>query len=233
MTFGPVLAFDTSAAHCAAALLRPDGTVTDRVEPMDRGQAERLFPLLEQILAEAGIGWGNLAALGVCTGPGNFTGVRIAVSAARGLALSLGVPAVGVTLFEAVEAGGEAPAALISLSAPRGLAYVQHFHDRRPDAPPRLIDPASPPDGLGLAPGALVRGHRATEIARHFGTPHFNIRAEETEPAGIAPRIARITRDRLLAGETPPRPAPLYVRPADAAPPSEAPPVILPAILPG
>ena len=55
------------------------------------------MPLLEDVLAEAGIGWRDLAAIGVGTGPGNFTGVRISVAAARGLALGLGIPAIGVT----------------------------------------------------------------------------------------------------------------------------------------
>jgi hypothetical protein len=79
-----LLAFDTSAAHCAAALLC-DGVVSVKSESMDKGQAERLMPLLEEVLAEAGLDWHDLAAVAVGTGPGNFTGVRIAVAAARGL----------------------------------------------------------------------------------------------------------------------------------------------------
>ena len=71
---------------------------------MDRGQAERLLPMLEEMLAEAGVGWRDLDGIGVVTGPGNFTGVRLAVAAARGLALALGIPAVGVTVFEALAA---------------------------------------------------------------------------------------------------------------------------------
>lgn len=85
-----ILGFDTSAAHCAAVLLRGDMVLAAQHEDMTKGQAERLMPMLEQVLAEAGAGWGDLAALGVGIGPGNFTGVRISVSAARGLALGLG-----------------------------------------------------------------------------------------------------------------------------------------------
>ena len=54
---------------------------------MEKGQAERLMPMLAEMLAEAGVGFGDLARIGVGTGPGNFTGVRISVAAARGLAL--------------------------------------------------------------------------------------------------------------------------------------------------
>ena len=92
-----ILAFDTSGPHCAAALLE-DGQITAaRCEEMAKGQAERLMPLLEEILTEAGRDWRALDRIGVGVGPGNFTGIRISVSAARGLALGLGVPAIGVS----------------------------------------------------------------------------------------------------------------------------------------
>ena len=89
---GWVLGFDTSVAHCAAALISGGQLVEAALEPMESGQSERLMPLLEGVLARAGIGWRDLVAVGVGTGPGNFTGVRISVAAARGLALGLGVP---------------------------------------------------------------------------------------------------------------------------------------------
>jgi tRNA threonylcarbamoyladenosine biosynthesis protein TsaB len=68
---------------------------------MARGQSERLVPMLEDLLAEGGVAWRDLDAIGVGIGPGNFTGIRIAVATARGLALGLRVPAVGVTGFDA------------------------------------------------------------------------------------------------------------------------------------
>ena len=82
-----ILGFDTSAAHCAAALLRGTQVIDSRLEEMSKGQAERLMPMIEEMLAAQGLAWADLAAIGVGIGPGNFTGVRIAVSAARGLAL--------------------------------------------------------------------------------------------------------------------------------------------------
>ncbi len=106
----PLLAFDTSAAHCAAALLLPDGRLIQRDEPMLKGQAERLVPMLEEVLAEGGLGWSGLAKIAVGVGPGNFTGVRISVATARGLALALGIPAVGVTRLEALAYAAPCPA---------------------------------------------------------------------------------------------------------------------------
>ena len=90
------LAFDTAAAHCAAVLLCGARVAARRHEPMQRGQAERLMPMLEEMLTEADHAWRDLDTIGVCTGPGNFTGCRIGVAAARGLAFGLGVPAIGV-----------------------------------------------------------------------------------------------------------------------------------------
>ncbi|MEN8738203.1 MAG: tRNA (adenosine(37)-N6)-threonylcarbamoyltransferase complex dimerization subunit type 1 TsaB, partial [Phaeobacter gallaeciensis] len=115
-----VLGFDTSAAHCAAALLRGDTVVAEALEPMTRGQAERLMPLLEEVLATGGATWADLDAIGVGVGPGNFTGIRIAVSAARGLALGLGVPAVGIDGFDARAATGTLP----GIPAPRDQVYA-------------------------------------------------------------------------------------------------------------
>ncbi|MCX8954637.1 tRNA (adenosine(37)-N6)-threonylcarbamoyltransferase complex dimerization subunit type 1 TsaB, partial [Ruegeria sp. NA] len=119
-----ILAFDTSAAHCAAALLRGGVIAVSRVEGMSRGQAERLMPLLQEVLTEAGCVWADLDAIGVGIGPGNFTGIRISVSAARGLALGLGVPAVGVSGFDAlIELAEENQ--LPAIPAPREQVYVQ------------------------------------------------------------------------------------------------------------
>jgi len=221
-----ILAFDTSAAHCAAAVLKNDAIYAERMEPMERGQAERLMPMLEEVLAEAEITWRDLDYIAVGVGPGSFTGVRIAVSAARGLALALGIPAVGVSNFEIMRSrhgGSTAPAEIVSLPAPRGQAYVQHFRHGVPQSPPQVIDPSDPSADLQAPMNMSIVGHRASEIAKPFET--F---ARDAEIAEIARNIARLAEAKLTPGEAPDRPVPLYVRPADTAPPREAPPAILP-----
>jgi tRNA threonylcarbamoyladenosine biosynthesis protein TsaB len=155
-----ILAFDTSAAHCAAALVSGERVIARRVEAMPKGQAERLLPMIEEMLAGAGLAWADLAALAVCTGPGNFTGTRIGVAAARGIALGLGVPAIGVTRMDLAPAGAALPegpepvtiaraaaARLAAVPAAAGaIARPAPFYDRPPDArpnaepPPRLLD---------------------------------------------------------------------------------------------
>ena len=174
-----------------------------RHEAMDKGQAERLLPLLEEVLAEGGLRWADLAALVVGTGPGNFTGVRIAVAAARGLALGLEIPAFGVTRLEALAHGLPRPVTVIE-DARRGEVYVQEFGI----------------DGPGVA--------RISPDAAGISGPVTGTGAPAGLPAALPLVVAmgQIGRQRL--GGTPQRPAPFYLRAADAAPPTDPPPVILP-----
>ena len=225
---GPVLGFDTSAAHCAAGLFLDGRVVAARLEEMQRGQAERLFPVLGDLLADNRLVWRDLAAIGVGIGPGNFTGIRISVSAARGLALGLGVPAIGVSNFELLAEGqGKAPM-LVALPAPRGAFYMQHFTDGRPAAAPAFLSGDAPPADPGAWHGCGVVGQGARQLAERLGGTSGS-REVAVDPASIGPMVAAIAARKLAAsvGDLP-RPAPLYVRPADAAPMRDAPPVILP-----
>ena len=190
-----ILGFDTSGAHVCAVLIDGDTVLASAQEDMTRGQAERLFPLLEEVLTAAGADWSALTRIGVGVGPGNFTGIRISVAAARGLALGLGIPAVGVSTFEVIHADtAAAPGAHARLAAvpgPRDQLYLQKQGQPPAVAFRSQIDPADctfAPDPRALAIG----------IAR--------------QAADADPRT---------------RPAPLYIRPADAAPSRDAPPVIL------
>ena len=118
-----VVVFDTSNQYIAAALYRGKQEVQSIIELMPRGQAERLMSLLNELLEGASLDWPDISKIGVCTGPGNFTGIRIAVSAARGLALGLEIPAIGISSFEATLLGyGDEELAL--LPANEGFYYV-------------------------------------------------------------------------------------------------------------
>ena len=197
-----ILGFDTSAAHCAAALLSGDTIVAVAAEEMARGQGERIMVLLEEVLSQGGVGWAALSALGVGTGPGNFTGIRISVSAARGLALGLGIPAVGVTGFEARTYGMSLPATAL-ISAPRDEVYRQDVNKngaQSPQVQPRDIAQSE----------AVKLGHTLVP---------------DITPAKLAENIAFVAKGAWKNAPLPP--APLYIRAADAAPPRDAPPVMI------
>lgn len=206
-----ILGFDTSAAHCAAALLSGDTVLAHAQQDMARGQAEALMPMLEQVLRDGGVTWGDLDALAVGVGPGNFTGIRISVAAARGLALALKIPAISVSIFEARACGLPRPL-IVAEDARRNAVYLQGF-DAAPDAPGLIAL-----EDLMLAPGVPVTGS---------GAPLLENATVVQSPYRLAEAIARVGLQKL-GDATLPRAAPLYIRPADAAPPSEQPPALLP-----
>ncbi len=215
MTNPTLLAFDTSAAYCSAALLLGGDIVAARYEELVRGQAERLFPMLDEVLQEAGVGWHALDAIGVGTGPGNFTGIRISVSAARGLSLSLGIRSIGVTLFDALAEDAPDSPLLLTLSAPRDQIYTSRRNTG--EAEVEIVTLNTLP---ACQPETVVIGNRSAEIAKHLGCGFA--------PAAYAPAaaIARVAAKRWETCAD--RPVPYYLRPADAARASDPPPVILP-----
>lgn len=196
-----VLAFDTSRAACDVALLRGHETLGHRFEEMTKGQAERLLVICRSLMVDAGIAPTELSAIGVGIGPGNFTGIRIAVSAARGLALGLGIPAIGVSAFEALRLGADVPCTTC-VDARRDQVYVQAFDANRSQEP-RLLARS---ELETLTPPIIGAGNASPRYAG-------------------AVAIAHIARDRMVSPQ--PRPAPLYLRPADAAPAKDPPPKIL------
>src|SRR5690242_7482124 len=124
---GAILAIDTAAPRLQLALLRGD-QVDSLIEDMPTGQAERLFPALEDLLARSGIAYADLTRIAVTTGPGSFTGLRIGLSAARGLGLALNIPVLGVHSLLAYSLAGPAdrPFAVL-MDARRGEVYRHEF----------------------------------------------------------------------------------------------------------
>ncbi|MFZ3580895.1 tRNA (adenosine(37)-N6)-threonylcarbamoyltransferase complex dimerization subunit type 1 TsaB [Loktanella sp. DJP18] len=214
-----ILAFDTSAAHCAAALLLGDRIIT-RTDDMARGQAEHLMPMLEEMLAKAGLVWADLDLIGVGVGPGNFTGIRMSVAAARGLALGLGRPAVGVGVLEAQAFGTVGPV-LSTLRAPRDMVYAQRLNDGWPDAPPVFTDLTGALALTGTDEVAVLG-----DMAQVMHDAHGLIIG--TPVASVVEGIALLAADPIYRMDHPDRPAPLYLRSADAAPARDAPPTIVP-----
>ena len=232
-----ILAFDTSGPHCAAALLINDEIVASRYEEMPRGQAERLFPMLDEVMGEVGAVWEELDAIGVGIGPGNFTGIRIAVSAARGLALSLGKPAIGVSTFDVNFALANDPEGQVAVfvPGPRNGAYFLLYQDGKAGETPFLAsaeDLTCPSWSKSLnAVTGTGQDRLCQNIASDFGPAGMTSAPDALPldtPAEFAPALARIAARILGESDNHPRPAPLYIRPADAAPRNDPPLKILP-----
>lgn len=208
-----VLAIDTTGPACSVALadFGEGETVFGRiVEPMQRGHAEALMPLMDRLFSEAGVTSHSIEKIAVTVGPGSFTGLRVGVSAARALALALGVPVVGVSVFEAIREGlvpQDAPMA-IALDARRDEIYLQVFPVGMQAEDPMVV---SLQDAADLIPsGCRVAGSAAAVLGHEAGPEVLPL-----DPVAVARSGHRL--DPALFP-----PSPLYLRKPDAKPQAHA-----------
>jgi tRNA threonylcarbamoyladenosine biosynthesis protein TsaB len=156
-----ILSIDTALDACAAAVLDTAGGVIAREsQPMKRGHAEALMPLIARVMKASGVGFAALDRIAATTGPGSFTGLRVGLSAARGIALAAGKPVVGVTTLTAyaapvVSENGAHPV-ISAIDARHDHVYFQVLGD----------------DGRSLIKPKVAPIAEALEAAR-FGTPHL------------------------------------------------------------
>lgn len=164
-----VLGIDTATEACSAALL-VDGEVFERYEVLGRGHAERLLPMVQEILAEAGTALAAIDAVAFGRGPGGFTGLRIAAGVAQGLAFGAGLPVVPVSDLAALAARAArlrgARHVLACLDARMAEVYWAAFDCLDPDAPVALT-PESVSD-----PGRVTLPEPQGDRPRFFGAGH-------------------------------------------------------------
>lgn len=210
-----VLALDTAGVDCSAALY--DG-VADRVlsavtEPIGKGHAERLMAVIDQALAQAGLPLHAVERIAVVVGPGSFTGIRVGVAAARGLALALGVPSVGVTTLEVLaqtyQSKQPGRSVVVAMDAKRNEVYSQGFGaDGIPLTQPAALAPDAVED-LARSLAAEVTGSWAAQDG-DGSDPEFQGRDRFDIVA-----VARIGATRPATSG---HPRPLYLRGPDAKP---------------
>ncbi len=212
-----LLVLDTANRRCAVGLMAAGHKTVDLSEEMQRGHAERLFPMIDEALASAKISYGDLECIAVAAGPGSFTGIRIGIAAARGMALALGIPAVGVSVLEALaeEAGWSHRGSIAAVNlGPRKTVYWQCFHAGSEGSPRPLSEPAwGDADAIGsgtISSECLCVGSGALLLSRIFGA-----RAMTREYPDVAAIGGVALRCEIAANR---RPAPVYVRPPDARP---------------
>src|SRR5438552_18511098 len=142
-----ILAIETAGSRCSVALARGGRLLAAQSQPLRHGHAEALLPMIDRVMTEAGVSPQRLDAIAAATGPGGFTGIRVGLAAAHGIALATGARLVGVTSFAAVAealrrgaplAAGSGPHLLVALDSRRDDLYVQLFAPdmRTPLAPP-------------------------------------------------------------------------------------------------
>ena len=221
-----LLGFDTATTACSAALWS-DGEVRAcrRLEAAGT-HAEALVPMLRDVAAAAGTALADVDAFAVTVGPGSFTGIRIGLAAARGLALALGRPLIGLTTLEVLAAGvpadERAGPILAALDAGRGRLYAQLF-DRalHPLGEPAAVAAGALPDHLGTATadgplGVVGTGREAALAALPGATEVYPTTGSPTPDARVLVRLAAARADGGTGGGAAVRP--LYLRDAGARP---------------
>jgi tRNA threonylcarbamoyladenosine biosynthesis protein TsaB len=216
-----VLAIDTALAACSVAVLdtEPDTIVASETLPMTRGHAEALIPLLARVMDRAKIDFTSLDRIAVTVGPGSFTGLRVGISAARGISLATAKPAFGLTTLAAFAAPYIAkddtlPVAAV-IDARHDHVYLQVFgRGGRTLVAPRIASiheavraaAVSQTRVVGSAAGLLAAAWPSSEPAPKL--------VEES----TAPDINWVARLGVTAIEGQGSPKPLYLRTPDAQP---------------
>lgn len=216
-----VLALDTALDACAAGVLDTDrrDLAASETLPMTRGHAEALMPLVARVMDAAGLAFADIDRIAVTVGPGSFTGVRVGIAAARGIALAAGKPAIGLTTLAAFTAphvaAGFAGTVIPVIDARHGHVYMQVFGPGgRAAIPPQLAALREAVEAARSRAPALITGSATDLVAAEWP-------AAEPRPqfaATKAPEIGWVARLGAAAAPDRALPKPLYLRPPDARP---------------
>ncbi|HYZ44655.1 MAG TPA: tRNA (adenosine(37)-N6)-threonylcarbamoyltransferase complex dimerization subunit type 1 TsaB [Xanthobacteraceae bacterium] len=215
-----VLAIDTALEACSAAVLDPGGGITASESlAMTRGHAETLMPLIARVMNAAGVEFAQLDRIAVTTGPGSFTGLRVGISAARGIALAAGKPAVGLSTLAALAAPliatDDGTQVVAAIDARHEHIYLQVFGiNGRTLVSPRVANLRDAARAATAAPARIV-GSAANKMAAAWpkgAEPPLSVEQR------AAPDIEWIARLGAAATDGYSPPKPLYLREPDAQP---------------
>ncbi len=213
-----ILSLDTALTACSVALWCDGAVDAKHFAPMDRGQSEAIMPMVRQVMAEAGARFSDIDLVAVTIGPGAFTGLRIGLAAARGLALAANLPCLGVTTLDAVAAGvataeRNAGTVLVVLETKRDDVYAQLFDS---DLNQLNLPSAVVPERLNGAfpPGPLtVAGNAAPRVAAALERAGISVSLSTAPGLPDAAVVARIAAQHWRPGQILSPPSPLYLRP--------------------
>ena len=207
-----VLALDTCLGACSAAVVKDGAILAQMCEAMTRGHQERLGPMVQAVLNEARTKPAALDRIGVTVGPGSFTGLRVGLAFAKGLALALDRPCIGIGTLEALAASFPSHGRTAAvIDSGRGNLYLQLFDAGRALTAPDVVDMAT-----AVARILKIHGDEPVSLIGP-GTALLADVLPNAKPADLAaPFPAAIARLADKSPLIPPRP--LYLRPPDAKP---------------
>jgi tRNA threonylcarbamoyladenosine biosynthesis protein TsaB len=218
-----ILAIDAAGSACSVAVGVGETVLCAERIATVHGQAEALLPMIDAAMREAAVRAAELDLVATTVGPGSFTGIRVGLAAAHGIALAIDRQLIGVTGFEAVSIGIAGPDRncagflLVALESRREDLYVQLFDGScEPIEEPAAVMPATLGEAVNGTIGAaplLIAGDAAQRAARIFSERPFTTILEESAPNAVGVLQAALRRWRLR--EPIDRPHPLYLRPPD------------------
>ena len=217
-----MLAIDTALGACSAAIVDAslNATLAAQSIAMDRGHAEALVPMVARVMQSASIEFSELDRIVTTIGPGSFTGLRVGIAAARGIALAAGKPVVGVSTLDALTAPfsteSETVPIVAALDARHGNFYLQMVGaGGRKLVSPRVVnvDQALQSCAIGLV---RIIGSGASLLASRWPSP--NVPAPILVDPRSAPDIVWVARLGAKADPEKARPKPLYLKAPDAQP---------------
>jgi tRNA threonylcarbamoyladenosine biosynthesis protein TsaB len=215
-----ILSLDTAGLACSVAVAVGDRLLeTERIENM-HSQAEALLPMVDRVMRKAGLTPAELDLVAVTVGPGSFTGIRVGLAGARGIALATGARLIGTTSFDAVVAaihgaGDEEDFLLVALESRRDDLYVQLFDPRfETIGEPAAIMPAALGGAVSATIGASplsVAGDAAQRAALALTERPHTRALIDSAPGAVG--CLRAALRALQLGAEPGAPRPLYLRP--------------------
>ena len=216
-----VLAIDTALGACSAAVLDTDlgAVIASESTVMSRGHAEAVMPMIARVMDQAGIDFSSLDRIAVTTGPGSFTGLRVGIAAARGIALAAGRPAIGLTTLSGFAAPhiaeDDTKSVVAVVDARHDHVYLQVFGPGGRTLVPARIAPLREAVRAAMSGTVRIVGNAANLMARSWSSAQS---APELVEQRAAPDIGWVARLGAAATEAHSPPKPLYLRAPDAQP---------------
>lgn len=216
-----LMVVDTALGLCTVGVFEVEGggarPLGLRSEPMVKGHSERIAGFARDAAAQAGVAFTDLDRIGVTVGPGSFTGLRVGLAFAQGLAAALDRPVVGVSALDALAASaGEAREVAALIDARRGQVYARFWRDGEADGAAEALSLEAAAARIGaMGTGAVLVGSGAALFA-DLAAGSTILSLDGPAPEALARLAATADPASALA-------RPLYLRAPDATPPTRLP----------
>jgi len=220
-----VLAFDTTAASCSVAICGGGQILSEEQVILDRNHAEVLVPMIEHVLRESSMSYRDLDLLAVTTGPGAFTGIRVGLATAKGIALATNLPLIGISNFEVLahsvpQFERKGKNILVLIETKRADFYACIYDEKiELKSKPSVVEPHRLKDFIEIGPTLIIGNARdrglkiIQEMDKEISCSEYGLDLE-------AKILAELSIRKFNAGVNYAMPSPFYIKSPDVNTPS-------------